>query len=63
LGKDETFDIFGEKKTAKAVAADIFRFLLANARSAYDFDITEAVVTVPVYFDGCARRELREAAD
>jgi len=63
LGKGETLDSFGEKRSAKSVATDIFRFLLADARSTYRFDVTEAVVTVPIYFDGRARRELREAAD
>ena len=63
LGKSETLDIFGEKYSPRAVATDIFRFLLEDARSSYGFDVEQAVVTVPVYFDGRARRELREAAD
>ena len=63
LGKGETFDVFGEKKTAREVATDIFRFLLLDARDAHGFNVNEAVVTVPVYFDGRARRELRQAAD
>ena len=63
LGKGDTLDIFGEKRTAQAVATDIFRFLLTDAQTAHDFDVHEAVVTVPVYCDGRARRELRKAAD
>jgi len=63
LGKGDTLDVFGEKKPAQAVATDIFRFLLSDAHTAHDFDVREAVVTVPVYFDGRARRELRRAAD
>lgn len=63
LGRNETLDIFGEKRSAKSVATDIFRFLRSDARSSYGFEVNEAVVTVPVYFDGCARRDLREAAD
>jgi len=63
LGKGETLDIFGERTPAQAVATDIFRFLLADAQTRHDFDVREAIVTVPVYFDGRARRELRKAAD
>ena len=63
LGRRESFDVFGEKKSPAEVSADIFRHLLRDARETYKFEIKEAVVTVPVYFDGHARRELRKAAD
>lgn len=63
LGRRESFDVFGEKKSPEAVSSDIFRYLLRDARENYKFDVSEAIVTVPVYFDGRARRELRRAAD
>jgi molecular chaperone DnaK len=44
------------------VAADIFRFLKSEALQDYGHDLAEAVVTVPVYYDGRARAELRKAA-
>jgi len=63
LGRGETLDIFGERRSAQSVATDIFRFLIADAHKGHYFNVREAVVTVPVYFDGRARRELRKAAD
>lgn len=64
LGKETSIHVFGRKIPTYEVAAEIFRYLreeAANRKSAYE--INEAVVTVPVYFDGFARKELREAAD
>jgi molecular chaperone DnaK (HSP70) len=68
LGKKRSFRIFGQTKTPGDVASDIFRFLLSHAREDQgirerQFPVREAVVTVPVYFNGPARRELRKAAD
>ena len=55
--------MFGQKKTPTDVAEDIFRYLVNDARDKQDFTISEAVVTVPIYFDGHARRALRRAAE
>jgi molecular chaperone DnaK len=55
--------VFGQKKTPTDVAEDIFRYLVDDARDKQDFTISEAVVTVPIYFDGHARRALRTAAE
>ena len=63
LGKSHTYSLLGERKAAWEVAADIFRFLKSQAYKDYGHDITEAVVTVPVYYDGRARSELRKAAN
>jgi molecular chaperone DnaK len=62
LGKHKTFDICGVNTPAVDVAADLFRFLLEDARRHYKVQPTEGVVTIPLYFDGHARRELRRAA-
>ena len=64
LGSGNTINIFGEKLPVHKVASEIFEYLHQDAESrnlGYSFD--NAVVTVPVYFDGYARRDLRKAAD
>jgi len=63
LGHDHSYDILGEPKTAWEVAADIFGHLQSHANQEYKHQIENAVVTVPVYYDGRARRELRRAAN
>jgi molecular chaperone DnaK len=62
LGSDHEFSIFGEKKMAWEVAADIFRFLKERAATEYRQELDNIVVTVPVNYDGRARSELRKAA-
>jgi molecular chaperone DnaK len=62
LGQNKTFDICGVNTPAVDVAADLFRFLLEDAHRHYRVQPTEGVVTIPLYFDGHARRELRRAA-
>jgi len=62
LGKGKRYGIFGEEKAASDVAAEIFRFLKNRAKRDHKVDVEAAVVTVPVHFDGRARRELRKAA-
>jgi len=63
LGKNHSFSIFGEKKPAYDVASEIFKYLRQQARASYEDDIENVVLTVPVYFDGQARSELRKAAN
>jgi molecular chaperone DnaK (HSP70) len=63
LGRGEAFDICGSNKSAVDIAADVFRHLLEDARANYGVNATEGVVTIPLYFDGRARRDLRRAAD
>jgi molecular chaperone DnaK (HSP70) len=63
LGIEENVLVFGQKKSVADVAADIFQFIKDEARTSYDFeDFKEAIVTIPIYFDGKARKELRTAA-
>jgi len=64
LGKNRDYVIFGENKPAFHVASDIFSFLSSNfSKQNSDQSIESAVVTVPIYFDGFARRDIRKAAD
>ena len=64
LGKQESMDIMGKKLALHEVAAEIFKFLRMDAESrSPEYKVNEAIVTIPIYFDGRARRELRKAAD
>lgn len=64
LGKGYEQNIFGRKQKSHEIAAEIFRFLKSDAVTQRpDLDFKEAIVTIPVYFDGRARRDLRKAAD
>ncbi len=63
FGKENRFSIFGRKVTSTDVASEIFTHLKHNAKITNNLDVTEAVVTIPIDFDGRARQELRKAAD
>jgi molecular chaperone DnaK len=64
LGQDFVVDILGQPLQAWEVARDIFRHLVDQAqRPPHCQDLRDVVVTVPVRFDGRARRDLRRAAD
>lgn len=65
IQKEEEFDIFGQPKYTWQVASEIFRFLKEDAktRDANFPAIEEAVVTVPLYFNGRQRRAIRKAAE
>ncbi len=62
MGKGRTFSIFGTKVSGWQVAAEIFRHLKHDAQQSYGTEVSSAVVTIPVNFDGRARRDLRRAA-
>ncbi len=61
LGREKTFDLLGERLSAGEVASHIFSHLVEHGFES-GYDIEQAVVTIPVDFDGRARRELRQAA-
>jgi molecular chaperone DnaK len=64
LGKADSLVVLGEKRPVHQVAADIFTHLKNDAKTqSGGYDIAKAVVTVPIDFDGKARRELRRAAE
>jgi molecular chaperone DnaK len=64
LGKSIHLNIFGRRFEAWETASHIFEFILSDAKKrGENLNITEAIVTVPVYFNGPARRDLRKAAN
>jgi len=63
LGHLSNLRIFGENKPIDEVTSHFFRHLKANAKLEWNREIIETVLTVPIYFNGMARRELRKAAD
>jgi molecular chaperone DnaK (HSP70) len=63
LGKGGEVSIFGTKQPVWAVASEVFKHLKHDAARNMGVDLNHAVVTIPVDFDGRARRELRKAAD
>lgn len=65
IQKEEEFEIFGKPYYTWQVASEIFRFLQKEGKQEYSNypDITEAVVTVPLYFNGRQRRAIRKAAE
>ena len=62
LGQEYSYHIFGKDKKALDVASEIFK-LLKSKTDTKETEKIEAVVTIPIDFDGRARRELRQAAD
>jgi molecular chaperone DnaK (HSP70) len=62
LGKIDHINVLGETKSVEDVAADIFRFLYQDSIQK-GYEISEAVVTVPIDYGGKERRALRRAAE
>ena len=62
LGRDRTVEIQGERLPMWRVAAEIFRHLRLHAQETRGDAIDEAVITIPVLFDGRMRRDIRRAA-
>lgn len=63
LGKGAEVSVFGTKHPVWEVASEVFKHLKSHAAETGSVEVTNAVVTIPVDFDGRARRELRQAAD
>ncbi|MDG1286419.1 MAG: Fe-S protein assembly chaperone HscA [Rickettsiales bacterium] len=55
-------DVVANGKTPVETSADILRYLKELAEVQLDTDVTEAVITVPAYFDDTARTATRDAA-
>src|SRR4051794_10831433 len=62
LGQNHSYSILGEKKQAWQVAADILSHLKTQGQTDYAEEFDRAVITIPIYYDGRARSELRKAA-
>ena len=52
----------GQARTAMEISSDILRYLKHVAEEALGEEVTDAVVTVPAYFDDSARLATRDAA-
>jgi molecular chaperone DnaK len=65
IEKEEQFEIFGKLRYTWQVASEIFSFLKEDITIRYkDFpELREAVITVPLYFNGRQRRAIRKAAE
>lgn len=63
FGETDTVPVFGERRPIESVAASIFKFLRGDAHERGKGPVSSAVLTVPVRFDGRARRTLRQAAE
>ena len=63
MGKDRSFAVFNSKYHARQVGSEIFKHLKADASANHGIELASAVVTIPVDFDGRARRDIREAAN
>ena len=58
-----TFHLCGVEKNPITMSADILKYLREIACVALEQNITQAVITVPAYFDDAARQATRQAAE
>lgn len=61
MGLSETVDIDGKKWTPQEISARILMKLKADAEAYLGDKVTEAVITVPAYFDDAQRQATKEA--
>jgi molecular chaperone DnaK len=61
MGTSNTVEIDGKKLTPQEISADILRKLKNDAESYLGTTVTEAVITVPAYFDDAQRQATKDA--
>ena len=61
MGTDWTTEIDGKKYTAQEISARILQKLKRDAEAYLGEDVTDAVITVPAYFDDAERQATKEA--
>jgi molecular chaperone DnaK len=61
MGTSDAVDIDGKKWTPQEISARILMKLKADAETYFGDKVTEAVVTVPAYFDDAQRQATKEA--
>src|SRR6476661_4118223 len=61
MGTDWSVEIDGKKYTAQEISARILQKLKRDAESYLGEDITDAVITVPAYFNDAQRQATKEA--
>ena len=63
MGTDWTVDIDGKRYTAQEISARILQKLKRDAESYLGEPVTQAVITVPAYFDDAQRTATKEAGE
>ena len=63
MGTDYKVDIDGKKYTPQEISAMILQKLKADAESYLGEKVTEAVITVPAYFNDAQRQATKDAAE
>jgi molecular chaperone DnaK len=63
MGTDWTIEVGGKKYTAQEISAHILMKLKRDAESYLGTTITEAVITVPAYFNDAQRQATKEAGE
>ena len=61
MGDDIQLDFFGEEYTPQAISGLILKKLKADAEEALGHQVTDAVITVPAYFNSAQRAATAEA--
>ncbi len=61
MGTDHTIDVDGKKWTPQEISARILMKLKSDAEAYLGEKVTEAVITVPAYFDDAQRQATKEA--
>src|SRR6195952_4020420 len=61
MGSDWTTEIDGKKYTAQEISARVLQKLKRDAESYLGEDVTDAVITVPAYFEDAQRQATKEA--
>ena len=62
LAQEAPVHVGGRDLDPRDVIAEVLRFLRDNAASPHEYQVQNAVMTIPVKLDGAGRRRLREAA-
>ena len=63
MGTDWTTEIDGKKYTAQEISARTLQKLKRDAEAYLGEDVTDAVITVPAYFDDAERQATKEAGE
>src|SRR5581483_7425648 len=63
IGTDWSVEIDGKKYTAQEISARVLQKLKRDAESYLGEDITDAVITVPAYFNDTQRQATKEAGE
>ena len=62
-GTDRTYDLSGKKFRPEELSSMILRYLKEDAEAYQGEEVTEAVISVPAYFDDKRRKATKRAGD